>query len=283
MNASILRALRAHKPCILQNHIIFFSNGVCLNQIHRPVFRQSNRSPSIGAYGIFMLIIPAASFGLGVWQVQRKTWKEQLIAEMTDRIDSAPIELPGSFDEIRELEYRPVRVRGTFLHDKEIYMGPRGLLQKDTGANNFLSLSIQGYHVITPFKLADRDQTILVNRGWVLNSRLKPHTRADTQIEGVVDVIGLVRLSETRPNFSVKNQENSNLYFYRDLEAMCAATGASPIFLDQTVDFNLPGGPTGGQTVVTLRNEHLSYIITWFSLSAATMYMWLKRYVFRPV
>lgn len=63
---------------------------------------------------------------------------------------------------------------------------------------------------------------------------------------------------------------------------MCAATGALPIFLDQTSDFNVKGGPIGGQTKVTLRNEHLSYILTWFSLSAATAYMWTKKYVFRP-
>lgn len=61
------------------------------------------------------------------------------------------------FDEIQELEYRPVRVRGTFLHDKEIYMGPRGLMHEGAGGDSFLGQSVQGYHVITPFKLADRE------------------------------------------------------------------------------------------------------------------------------
>lgn len=62
---------------------------------------------------------------------------------------------------------------------------------------------------------------------------------------------------------------------------MCKATGASPIFLDQTQDFNVDGGPIGGQTRVTLRNEHMSYIITWFSLSAATFYMWVRKFVLK--
>lgn len=61
---------------------------------------------------------------------------------------------------------------------------------------------------------------------------------------------------------------------------------------------SVPGGPIGGQTNVQLRNEHLSYIVTWyvpepfgaqrshpisfcfrFSLSAFTTLMWLRKYV----
>lgn len=57
---------------------------------------------------------------------------------------------------------------------------------------------------------------------------------------------------------------------------MAQKTGTSEIFLDATNDFDVPGGPIGGQTRITLRNEHFSYIVTWFSLSAATSYMWFK-------
>lgn len=31
-----------------------------------------------------------------------------------------------------------------------------------------------------------------------------------------------------------------------------------------TVGSTIPGGPIGGQTRVTLRNEHMQYIITWW-------------------
>lgn len=49
-------------------------------------------------------------------------------------------------------------------------------------------------------------------------NRLRPKYRRDGQVEGVVDVIGLVRLNENRPNFSMQNQKDSNLYFYRFVE-----------------------------------------------------------------
>lgn len=39
--------------------------------------------------------------------------------------------------------------------------------------------------------------------------------------------------------------------------------GGVPIFIDASVDTTVPGGPIGGQTRASLRNEHLSYILTW--------------------
>lgn len=60
---------------------------------------------------------------------------------------------------------------------------------------------------------------------------------------------------------------------------MCKVTGASPIFLDATTDFDVPKGPIGGQTRVSLRNEHLSYIFTWYALCALTSFMWYSQFL----
>lgn len=67
--------------------------------------------------------------------------------------------------------------------------------------------------------------------------------------------------------------------FFRDLEKMAARAGALPISLDATQDFDVPGGPIGGQTRITLRNEHMSYILTWFTLGGATSYMWYTKFI----
>lgn len=107
-------------------------------------------------------MVPASTFALGTWQVQRKRWKENLIAELNSRTSADPVELPKSLEEIERLEYRPVRVRGHFLHDQELYMGPRTLLKNGKSATESTLISgkamhSQGYLVVTPFKLADRE------------------------------------------------------------------------------------------------------------------------------
>ncbi|CAG9862792.1 unnamed protein product [Phyllotreta striolata] len=248
----------------------------------------TNKKPvsikKIEPIGWFLLVIPISTFSLGVWQVQRKKWKEDLIAELMQKTNSDPVKLPDDLEDMKNLEYRPVHARGTFLHDKELYIGPRSLLfEGDASSKSSLMTTSgsrsQGYLVVTPFKLENREDIILVNRGWVSHKNKNPNSRQDGQVKDVVDVIGIVRNNEIRPVFSMKNREGSNVYFYRDLKHMAAVTGAAPIFLDATKDFDVPKGPIGGQTRVSLRNEHMSYILTWFSLSAATSYMWFKMFV----
>lgn len=57
------------------------------------------------------------------------------------------------------MEYKPVKVRGEFLHDKEILIGPRSLVENQnlqrTGSLISDPKKNQGWLVITPFKLSD--------------------------------------------------------------------------------------------------------------------------------
>lgn len=50
----------------------------------------------------FSQLFPAATFGLGVWQIKRKVWKEQLIAELKRQMAKEPIDLPEKYDAINK-------------------------------------------------------------------------------------------------------------------------------------------------------------------------------------
>lgn len=47
-----------------------------------------------------------------------------------------------------------------------------------------------------------------------------------------MEVVGVVRLTETRKPFVPNNDVERNRWHYRDLEAMCRVTGSEPIFID---------------------------------------------------
>lgn len=126
-------------------------------------------------------LFPAATFGLGVWQIKRKIWKEQLIAELKLQMSKEPIDLPDKYEAIdmhsyeiyqitkfvsfcislrslNDMEYQSVRVRGRFLHDKEMYLGPRSLIEPSDKKKGVLTLAPKsGYLVITPFQLEGRE------------------------------------------------------------------------------------------------------------------------------
>lgn len=123
--------------------------------------------------------------------------------------------------------------------------------------------------------------TILVNRGFVPRKKVNPETRQQGQVLGEVDLVGIVRLTENRKPFVPENNPERNHWYYRDLDAMAKITGTDPIFIDADFKSTTPGGPIGGQTRVTLRNEHMQYIITWYGLCAATSYLWFRKFVRR--
>ncbi|KAE8582497.1 hypothetical protein XENTR_v10020138 [Xenopus tropicalis] len=229
-----------------------------------------------------LLLIPVATFSLGTWQVQRRSWKLKLIQEMEARVSGKPIPLPTDPMEIKELEYRPVKVRGHFDHSKELYILPRTLVDPEREAREagqLASNTQSGAQVITPFYCSDLGITILVNRGFVPKKKVNPETRPKGQVSGEVELVGIVRLNETRKPFVPHNDPSRNLWHYKDLSAMAQVVGAEPILIDADRGSTVPGGPIGGQTRVTLRNEHMQYIVTWYGLCAATTYLWCKKFI----
>ncbi|NXN87532.1 SURF1 protein, partial [Bombycilla garrulus] len=134
-----------------------------------------------------LLLVPLTTFGLGTWQVQRRKWKLDLITQLASRIKADPIPLTLDPMELKELEYRPVRVRGRFEHSKELYMLPRSLLDPEREAREagrITSHPENGANVITPFYCTELGVTILVNRGFVPKTKLNPETRLKGQVRG---------------------------------------------------------------------------------------------------
>jgi len=199
---------------------------------------------------LFALIFAA----LGVWQVERLRWKLDLIERVEARLAQPPVAAPTNVDP-KEFEYRPVRVGGTFLHDRETLVDAL----TERGAGDW---------VMTP--LRTRRGVILVNRGFVPEGRAAEASRP----AGQVQVEGLVRLSEPRGRFLRANRPSENRWYSRDVAAIAKARGlapAAPYFIDAGAS---PGGglPVGGLTVVRFRNAHLVYALTWFGLAALSVF-----------
>lgn len=58
----------------------------------------------------------------------------------------------------------------------------------------------------------DFSHTILVNRGWVPRKSVNASVRPAGQISGTVDLVGVVRSPEQRPQFSPKSSGDTFLY-----------------------------------------------------------------------
>lgn len=201
----------------------------------------------------FLLLIPATTFCLGTWQLKRRKWKLELIRELQSLTTKEPIPLPIDPMEMKQLEYRRVKVRGHFDHSKELYVLPRSPVDPEREAREAGRISSSGEsgaNVITPFYCTDLGITILVNRGYVPKAKIRPETRMKGQVTEDVDLVGVVRLTEQRKPFIPQNNVEANRWHYRDLEAMAKVTGAEEIFIDAVLDSTIPGGHQIGRAHV---------------------------------
>ncbi len=223
--------------------------------------RKSLFWPSFWAGFGFLLLL-----GLGTWQVQRLHWKEGLIAQRNAALHAAPVALPATRAAARPLEFHPVRATGDFLNHDELYLNAQSR-QGD-----------EGFQIVTPFRL-NNGQVLLVNRGFVPTDRKAPATRQAGEISGPTAVTGLVRLPEGPGWFTPANDAAHNSWFFIDIPAMAKATGLAhvlPFYIDADATPNPGGWPKGGQTITTLPNHHLQYAITWYSLAAGLVVIYIR-------
>ncbi|EFN80495.1 Surfeit locus protein 1 [Harpegnathos saltator] len=237
----------------------------------------------IGLYGYSLLAVPIVTFGLGTWQIKRWRWKLNLIDNLERRTTAEPIDLPLDLYELDDKEYYRVKAKGKFIYEKEFLMGPRSLIVdgqavSEKGGGVFSGKSSTGYYVITPFKLEDRDLTIMVNRGWIPRNARSTY-KQENKITDSMEIIGIIRANEKRPPFIPSNSPASGVWHFRDLKAMAKVAEAEPVYIELSAGYGVPNGPIGGQTRVVLRNEHISYIITWYGLSASTAYIWYRYFI----
>jgi len=241
------------------------------------IAREKSGRPRIWLLLILSAVALALLLALGTWQVQRLQWKEGLIQRVNERIASEPVpleEITALYREGEDVDYRPVTLSGTFLHDKE-----RHYLATWEGQS--------GFFVHTPLQLAD-GRYIFVNRGFVPYDRKDLETRREGQVQGLVEIEGLARVAPPeKPSFLVpENDLAKNIFYWKDLGAMTRSAGLDPLevypFYVDADDAANPGGlPVGGVTLINFPNNHLQYAITWYGLAFALVCVlaaaWLRR------
>lgn len=226
--------------------------------------RAAPRASGLIATGLVTLICFGLLIGLGVWQLHRKVWKEDIIAAMTARLSQAPQPLPPSadWDALRQDrdEFRRVQFSGVFVPGEEVLVYAAGsALRTD--------IKGPGYFVFAPIRLAD-GRIVVVDRGFVpIDRKGAPHSAP----EGAVSVVGVLRWPENRGMFTPADDLKGNVSFLRDPAAMAAGRhwgNVAPFYIDQEAP-EPPGGlPRPGKLVVNLPDNHLQYAITWFGLAA---------------
>lgn len=199
--------------------------------------------------------------GLGFWQVQRLAAKEAQLAAIAARARAQPIglaELAARRMKGEDVAYFRVHLTGTYLGEQT-----KPMIATFGGG--------PGFELVTPLLAAD-GLAILVDRGAIpLPFEARWQAREEAALVAVVRP-----LAGRQGMFDPDNDVAGNRWYWWDLKAMMAATalpeGATLVPL--IVRAETPGKdglPRPAPLASGLRNNHLGYAITWFSLAAALL------------
>jgi surfeit locus 1 family protein len=219
---------------------------------------------------VFPLLLLTAALAvlvaLGTWQLERKAWKDALIAELDSKLAAPATDLPPRerwtrLDPAKD-EFRHVAFPAEFLRGEEALVYTSGsLLRPD--------VSGPGYWVFAPARLTG-GSIVLVNRGFVPEGKQDPKTRAAGQPSGVVEVAGTLRWPERRGSFTPPDEPEKGVWFARDPAGIAKAKkwdASAPFYVDQEAPAAPGGLPKVGPLKPALPNRHLEYAVTWYGLA----------------
>ncbi|MFC7054230.1 SURF1 family protein [Hansschlegelia quercus] len=226
----------------------------------RPSAARPRSAATLVVLALAALVAFSGFAALGVWQIERRAWKLDLIERVDARFHAAPVPAPGPAEwpqiSAERDEYRRVRLDGAFLPGRETFVQA----VTDLGA---------GFWALAPFRTRD-GFTVLVNRGFVAAD----HRAEAAAPAAETSVAGLLRMTEPKGGFLRANDPATDTWRSRDVAAIAQARGlsdAAPYFVDADATPNPGGVPLGGLTVVAFRNSHLVYALTWFALAAMVL------------
>jgi surfeit locus 1 family protein len=199
---------------------------------------------------------------LGHWQQGRAAEKRALQAEWDARYHQPVVSLSGDAAD-PALRYRRARADGVWQDAAQFFIDNRVLDDR------------AGFHVITPFKLADGGRILLVNRGWVARGTAYPAPPAVAAPVGPAMVSGQLvvpssRYLELSPR-SVQGKVWQNLSIERVREA--SKLDLLPFVL-LAADSAVPLRPVSERPDAGVA-KHVEYMLTWYSLALTVCVLWL--------
>jgi cytochrome oxidase assembly protein ShyY1 len=236
-------------------------------------------------FGIFTLLMVVLFIGLGVWQLQRRVEKHVLIAALTERLAATPDSLPpasqwGTLTQARD-EFRRVHFSATYEAQPDAMVYSSGSAVRE-------DVSGPGTWAFMPARLPG-GETVVINAGFVQNT-MQDRAQQDRAVKPLVAnepamLTGYIRFPETAGLLTPQQNTGKRLWFTRDHLAMAQTLGwgdgrpVAPFYIDLESPVPASGVPKPGPLEVHLKDDHMQYAITWFTLAAAVMIafgVWLR-------
>jgi surfeit locus 1 family protein len=225
----------------------------------------------LGAFAFTPRIVPtvaaaaliALTLYLGTWQGGRAQEKRELQALYEARTREAPLVLTGPVDSAQPLLYRRVRAAGEWDANGQFFI------------DNQVLDGRAGFRVVTPLRLQGRDAAVLVDRGWVARDARYPVAPEVGVPAGRVEVVGMATLPPRR--FYELSSDTIAGNVWQNLSIERYRERARKDVLPVVILADVPGA---GLVAVREKpdagvDKHREYALTWYSLAATALALWI--------
>jgi surfeit locus 1 family protein len=163
---------------------------------------------------IFFVFFAFLFFSLGLWQIERGQAKTNLLDDFEKKILEKP-----SYINQKSQKWDRVYVEGIWDSSNQILI------------DNVIRRGIAGYKVLTPLRMKETDQLILVDRGWIKQNTFRDQLpdikliQVDEVVSGILEIpeLGLVlsddlvskewpKISQTKNLGVIKNEYDENIF-----------------------------------------------------------------------
>lgn len=214
--------------------------------------------PTLGA-----VLLIALTLWLGRWQTDRGDEKEVRQALFEARLRETPVLLTGSVASAEPLLYRRVRASGEWIPEGQVFI------------DNQVRDGRAGFHVVTPLKLDGGKDAVLVNRGWIERTPDYPKAPQVAVPAGRVEIAGLATLPPRRVLELSPETVSGNVWQNLSVERYRSRTGMSLLPFVVLADATAPGLAAIHEQPDAGVARHREYALTWFSLAATTLALWV--------
>ena len=128
---------------------------------------------------IFFVFFALLFFSLGLWQIERGQAKTNILNDFEKNLQEEP-----SYLNQESQKWDRVYVEGEWASSNQILI------------DNVINRGVAGYKVLTPLRMSETDQLILVDRGWIKQNRFRDQLPNIKLIEANEIVSGILEIPE---------------------------------------------------------------------------------------
>ncbi len=205
---------------------------------------------------------------LGIWQLDRLDQRKAFNSRVQAQLDQPELDLTSqpSTENLASMEYRAVKVAGQYDHSEQI------ALRNQYWQNQW------GVHLVTPLRVVNSDQIVMVDRGWIPADVFESGDWSEYNQTGLVEVKGMIRASQSKADFGNRRDPTPqpgagpllawNFVTIGQLEKQVSGP-LLPIYIQAAPDPLWTGLPYRSLPELELtEGPHLGYAIQWFAFAA---------------